>query len=132
MMKLNKLIEKDLHIIDPEATLGELVDLVKKSKRNIFPVVNSDRELAGIVTLDHIREIMFDPKAHEEIQVKSLMTTPPAFVSSHENMQIVMNKFEITNAWNLPVIDNGKYVGFLSKSRIFNTYRNKLIRQAKE
>ncbi|MDH5603998.1 MAG: CBS domain-containing protein, partial [Cyclobacteriaceae bacterium] len=64
--------------------------------------------------------------------VKTLMSAAPAYISSHENMQSVMRKFERTNAWNLPVIDNGKYKGFVSKSRIFNTYRMKLIRQQKE
>jgi len=129
---LAKIIEKDLLRIKPEATLGELVKLVKKSKRNIFPVVNKEEELVGVITLDDIREIMFDKEAQESVAVDSLMSSAPAYVSTHENMQSVMRKFEITNAWNLPVIDNGKYKGFISKSRIFNTYRTKLIRQQKE
>ena len=131
-ISLKKIVEKDLLQISPQATLGELVILVKKSKRNIFPVVTDQDELVGIVTLDNIREIMFDPMAQQETRVNSLMTTPPAYISTHENMQSVMRKFELTNAWNLPVIDDGKYVGFISKSRIFNTYRTKLIRQHKE
>lgn len=129
---LSKIIEKDLLIIKPEATLDELVDLVRVSKRNIFPVVNDGDELMGVITLDDIRQIMFDDEKRRETLVNSLMHVPPASVSSHENMQSVMTKFETTGAWNLPVIDEGKYVGFLSKSRIFNTYRKKLIRQNKE
>lgn len=131
-MKLEKLIEKDLLTIHPDAKLKELVSLVKRSKRNIFPVVNEEGNLLGIITLDDVREIMFDPASQEEVKVNSLMTTPPTSISTHENMQSVMEKFEKTNAWNLPVIDNDTYKGFLSKSRIFNTYRTKLIRQHKE
>lgn len=127
-----KIIEKDLLTIDPDATLGELVDLVKVSKRNIFPVVNQDRELLGVVTLDDIRDIMFDPDARQQTKVQTLMTTPPANVHPHENMQSVMAKFEKSGAWNLPVIENGQYKGFLSKSRIFNTYRTKLMRHNRE
>ncbi len=132
LIHLNKIIETDLLQIDPESTLGDLVNLVRLSKRNIFPVVNASRELVGIVTLDDIREIMFDEESRENMQVKSLMHQPPASVSSHENMQIVMQKFEKSAAWNLPVIDNGQYVGFVSKSRIFNAYRKKLIRQNRD
>jgi chloride channel protein, CIC family len=129
---LEKIIEKDLMVIRPEATLAELVDHVRISKRNIFPVVNSEHQLVGVVTLDDIREIMFDQQQYDTTMVKELMHSPPAYISSHENMQSVMRKFERSGAWNLPVIDDGIYVGFLSKSRIFNTYRKQLIRQQHE
>lgn len=132
LIDLNKIIETDLLTIHPNARLDELVKLVKISKRNIFPVINENNELEGIVTLDHIREMMFDPEKRREVIVKTIMQKPPAFVSPQEKMQSVMNKFELTQAWNLPVIDEGKYLGFVSKSRIFNAYRKKLIRQAKE
>lgn len=132
LIDLKKIIEKDLHIIHPNSTLDDLVKLVKKSKRNIFPVVNENVELEGIITLDDIREMMFDEEARKNILIKSIMHKPPASVSTREKMQSVMNKFEVTQAWNLPVIDDGKYIGFISKSRIFNAYRNKLIRQSAE
>lgn len=128
LIDLSKVVEKDLKQIHPDATLGELVDLVQISKRNIFPVVNEDNRLVGVVTLDDIRNIMFDEEKRLTVLVKTIMHSPPAYVSSHENMQSVMSKFEQTGAWNLPVIDDGKYIGFLSKSRIFSTYRKKLIR----
>jgi CIC family chloride channel protein len=131
-INIKKIIENDLLSIHPNATLGALVKLVKKSKRNIFPVVNENQELEGIVTLDDIREIMFDPIKQSELTIKTIMTKPPAFVHPQEKMQSVMNKFELTQAWNLPVIENGKYLGFISKARIFNAYRTKLIRQTKE
>jgi len=128
-INIEKVLETDLLKIAPEATLGQLVELVRKSKRNLFPVVNIKGELVGILTLDDIRDIMFDQQKYDEIFVNSLMHTPPAHVSPHENMQSVMEKFESTGVWNLPVLDDGKYIGFLSKSRIFSTYRNKLRSQ---
>jgi len=131
-INIKKMIEKDLLKIHPDAKLSELVALVKKSRRNIFPVVDEKEELMGIVTLDDIRDKMFDKEYQENVVVKSIMHKPPGFVSSNEKMQSVMNKFQLTQAWNLPVIDDGKYVGFVSKSRIFNAYRMKLIRQSKE
>ncbi|PTB91214.1 chloride channel protein, partial [Marivirga lumbricoides] len=129
LIDLKKIVETDLLTIDPNASLGSLVDLVRFSKRNIFPVVNEQQELMGIVTLDDIREIMFDTDSRKNIIVNTLMHSPPTYVSSKESMQSVMIKFEKTGAWNLPVIDEGKYIGFVSKSRIFNAYRKKLIRQ---
>ena len=132
LIHLKKIIEKDLLVIHPEASLDDLVQLVMKSKRNIFPVVDDQKELQGIVTLDDIRERMFDEESRKNVIVKTIMQKPPASVAPQEKMQSVMNKFEVTQAWNLPVIDDGKYVGFISKSRIFNAYRNKLIRQSAE
>jgi len=132
LINLQKIIEKDLLTISPDAKLDDLVMLVKKSKRNIFPVVNEEGELEGIVTLDQIRDIMFDDELRKKVEIRALMQAPPASVSLQEKMQSVMNKFEMTQAWNLPVIEEGKYHGFISKSRIFNAYRTKLKRQSKQ
>lgn len=131
-MKVKKMVEKDLISIRPDQKLNDLVDVVRKSKRNIFPVVDYDGQLVGIITLDDIRNIMFDEVAREETTISAIMMDPPAFISSKSSMQSVMNTFEITGAWNLPVIDDNKYVGFVSKSRIFNTYRTKLKKDRAE
>lgn len=132
LIHLDKIVETDLLTIHPLSTVNDLTDLVQLSRRNIFPVVNEEGVMRGIITLDDIRDVMFDEEARNKIIVKTLMRDPPAQVSSSESMQSVMSKFEQTGAWNLPVIDNGKYVGFVSKSRIFNAYRTKLIRQNRE
>ena len=132
LIHLRKVIETDLHTIHPEKTLDDLVKLVRKSRRNIFPVVNHEEQLEGIVTLDDIREVMFDDVKRKEILVSSIMHAAPDSVSPKEKMQSVMAKFEKTGAWNLPVIEDGRYQGFVSKSRIFNAYRQKLIRQARD
>lgn len=132
LMKVDKIIESDLLTIMYDAKLDDMIKLIKKSKRNIFPVLNYVGGLEGIITLDDIREKMFDEEARKNIVVKEIMQLPPAEVHPDDSMQTVMNKFEITQAWNLPVIDEGQYIGFLSKSRIFNAYRNKLINQDKE
>lgn len=132
LMKVDKIIESDLLTIMYDAKLEDMIKLIKKSKRNIFPVLNYVGGLEGIITLDDIREKMFDEEARKNIVVKEIMQLPPAEVHPDDSMQTVMNKFEITQAWNLPVIDEGQYIGFLSKSRIFNAYRKKLINQDKE
>lgn len=132
LLDIKKLIETDLLTIKPQATLGNLVDLVRVSKRNIFPVVDDKKQLVGIITLDDIRSIMFDREAQKNVLVESIMHSPPDIISTQDNMQTVMDKFERTGAWNLPVLEEGEYVGIISKSRIFNAYRNKLIRQRQE
>lgn len=127
LMKLNSEVEKDFKILSPELSLGELVKVVAQSKRNLFPVVGEDGMLQGVITLDDIREIMFKPELYDTVFVETLMTQPPTHVSSNDSMDAVMKKFTTSNAWNLPVIDNEKYVGFVSKSKLFNAYRKVLI-----
>jgi len=129
IIQLQKLIETDHTTIAPEKKLADLIPIVSKSKRNIFPVVNNKNELMGIITLDDIRSIMFDEEAREKTEIRNLMHSPPDKVNITDNMQTVMRKFEKTGAWNLPVIEDGNYKGFLSKSTIFNAYRNNLRRK---
>ncbi|MDI1321450.1 MAG: chloride channel protein [Algoriphagus sp.] len=129
LIDLTHVIERDLLPIHPDATLRDLINLVKISKRNIFPVVDEHKSLRGIITLDDIRDIMFDPEKQDTVYIRDLMHNPPEILLATENMQKAMEKFENSGAWNLPVIENGKYLGFVSKSRIFNAYRKKLIRQ---
>ncbi len=127
LMKLNKVLEVDFSTIKPETTLGELVKIISSSKRNIFPVVDGSGLLLGIVTLNDIREIMFNSEMYSEITVEELMILPPAFIQHDDLMDTVMEKFENTGAWNLPVVDDGKYLGFVSKSKIFSVYRRVLV-----
>jgi CIC family chloride channel protein len=132
LIDLSQVIERDLLPIHPEAKLRDLIDLVKISKRNIFPVVDDQKILCGIITLDDIRDIMFDPSKQNTILIRGLMHSPPEILLLTEKRQNAMEKFESSGAWNLPVIENGRYMGFVSKSRIFNAYRKKLIRQKSE
>jgi CIC family chloride channel protein len=127
LMRLNKVLETDFLTVHPDQTLGELVKVIAKARRNIFPVVNEDGKLLGIVLLDDIREIMFNNEMYNKTTVRNLMSIPPAFIESGETMDRVMRKFEETGAWNLPVVEQGRYLGFVSKSKIFSVYRRVLI-----
>lgn len=126
---LDKLVERDLLTIEPDKKLKDLIKIVRKSKRNIYPVVSQDKELIGIIMLDNIREIMFDKEEQEKTNISSLLNSPPDTVDLNDSMHDVMRKFEKTGAWNLPVLSNNKYEGLLSKSTIFNAYRNNLRRK---
>jgi CIC family chloride channel protein len=127
LMRLNKVIETDFMTVNPDMTLGELVKVIAKARRNIFPVTNEEGKLLGIVLLDDIREIMFNNELYTKMKVENFMSVPPAFIEANENMDQVMKKFEETGAWNLPVTEQGRYLGFVSKSKIFSVYRRVLI-----
>lgn len=128
VMSLNEVIERDFCPIGVNATLGELVVTIAKSKRNLFPVLNDKQQLQGIVLLDDIRQLMFDQSKYETVRVKELMTTPPDYIVENESMEMVFNKMEYSGAWNLPVIDENRcYVGFISRSKILSIYRKKLV-----
>ncbi len=132
MLALRNVIETDLIPIHPDDTLGELVKTVARSHRNIFPVTDAGGKLLGILLLDDIRSVMFDADKYEEYAVHDFMTHPPATVELEENMSDVMDKFENSGAWNLPVIHDGIYVGFVSKAKIFSAYRELLVQFSNE
>jgi CIC family chloride channel protein len=131
-LQMGKVIETDLVTVKPDDTLGQLADVIAHSNRNIYPVVDDDQLLTGIITLDDVREIMFQRDKYETVRVKDLAHSPPAMIKLGDEMEAVMATFDETGAWNLPVVENGKYVGFLSKSKIFSSYRRLLVNQAKE
>jgi len=127
LLKLHNVVEKDLQTVKPESTLGELVSIIAKSKRNIFPVVDESNNFKGVVLLDDVREMMFDKDLYSTKKVAEFMSLSPEIISHDEKMEVVMKKFNDSGAWNLPVLHNGKYVGYISKSRIFNAYRDMLV-----
>lgn len=127
LLKMDSVIETDFLSVRPEMTLKEMVDVIAKSSRNLFPVLNGAGILLGVVQLDDIRNIMFRPDLYRKMNVASFMTSPPDKIIIGEHMDAVMKKFDTTGAWNLPVVDNkGHYFGFISKSKIFNSYRRVL------
>ncbi len=126
LLKVDNLIEKDFKTVRPEMNLKEMVDVISVSNRNLFPVIDDENNLKGIVLLDEIRNIMFRADLYKKMHVSHFMSSPPAVIEINQPMDHVMETFDRTNAWNLPVVEDGKYVGFVSKSKIFNSYRRVL------
>ncbi len=131
-IKLKTIVETDFVSVLPTDTLRQLVDKIEHSKRNVFPVLDEDGHMVGLVLLDNIREVMFHQEKYDSVLVKSLMTQPPNILDVNEEMYDVMKKFDAFNAWNLPVTEANKYIGFVSKSTIFTKYRKLLIRQSEQ
>jgi CIC family chloride channel protein len=126
LLKVDNVIEHDFKEVHPEMNLKEMVDVISGSSRNLFPVTDNNGILIGVVLLDDIRNIMFRPDLYKKMHVRRFMSMPPAKIDISDSMDKVMDIFDKTNAWNLPVVDDGKYVGFVSKSKIFNSYRRVL------
>ncbi|WP_298901489.1 chloride channel protein [uncultured Psychroserpens sp.] len=129
LMKLDSVIEKDFTILNPEMSLGEMLHQgVAKSSRNLFPVVDENHYLVGIILLDDIRTVMFDQSLYETTSVETFMHNPPDYIYyESDSMKDVMRKFQDSSAWNLPVIKAGSYFGFVSKSKLLTAYRRELI-----
>ncbi len=133
LMNLRDEVESNFTKVKPEDTLRDLVRAVSSSKRNLFPVVDHDEKLLGIVLLDDIRPIMFNTNLYDEVKVHELMTLPPEVIQMNDRMERVVRKFDESGAWNLPVVDDsGKYLGFVSKSRMFSAYREVLMQVTSE
>jgi chloride channel protein, CIC family len=127
-LDLTTLIETNFSVVRLDDTLQTMIKVISASSRNTFPVVNAENELLGLVHMDSIRKIIFNPEKHEKTTVKDLMTKPAAIIKLDENLHTVLKKFDDTNQWNLPIVDNKKYLGFLSKSSILTKYRSELLK----
>jgi len=123
LMNLKEELEQDFLPVQAHWNLGQLVEVVAQSQRNLHPVVDGEGHLMGIVDLQDIRQVMFDRSQYMTLRVVDLMTLPLAEVQWEDKMDDVMAKFEHCGAWNLPVVEDGRYVGFVSRSRLFNAYR---------
>lgn len=127
LLKMDSVIETDFLTVSPNMSLKEMCDTIARSSRNLFPVIDTNGALLGVVLLDEIRNIMFRPDLYRRMYVNEFMSTPAAKLTIGQSMENVMNTFDTTAAWNLPVVDeDGRYVGFVSKSKIFNSYRRVL------
>ena len=128
LMKVENVVEKNFETVSPDMELGQLVGVISRAKRNLFPVVDNGGVLLGIVQMDDIRHIMFRQELYRRFTVNRLMTEAPCRLSVNDSMEVVIRKFDDTGAWNLPVDDaDGKYLGFVSKSRVFASYRQMLV-----
>ncbi len=126
LLKIDSVIERDFREVHPEMTLKEMVDVISQSNRNLFPVTDEAGMLKGVVLLDDIRNIMFRTDLYRKMHVSRFMAAVPAVIEADMTMDKVMEIFDRTNAWNLPVVEHGRYIGFVSKSKIFNSYRRVL------
>jgi len=126
LMNLDELLETKFSTVSQDATLGELVKVIQESKRNVFPVIDENNILQGIVHLNNIRHVIFKPELYDTTYVRNLMYYPINFVSPKDNMEIIVQKFQSSGHYNLPVIQEGKYIGFVSRAKVLSKYRKML------
>jgi CIC family chloride channel protein len=126
LLAVSSVIDTDFNTIGPEASLGDLVKEIAHSRRNIFPVIDENKKFLGLVAMDDVREDMFKPELYHR-PATDYMIQPMDSVSTSQTMEMVMKKFNETDYYNLPVIDDGKYVGFVSRSNVFSAYRKTLL-----
>lgn len=129
---LTSFVETDFIPIDHKADLGKLVELVTISKRNIFPVINADNQFIGIISIDDIKEIMFKQELYTKLLVKELMRRSTYVITEKHDISAAMRMFDESNLWNIPVVINSQYKGFISKSTILEKYRDVLIQSSIE
>jgi CIC family chloride channel protein len=126
LMDVKSLIETNFNSVDVDSTLGDLVKVVSKSQRNIFPIIDKENNMLGVVFINDIRNIIFRPELYDTTYVRDLMFMPHPIVDPDESMEDVARKFSESEHYNLPVLKNGKYIGFVSRANVFSTYREKL------
>lgn len=129
-ISLDEMLQDEFVSISMDKKLKDLVELIKKSEKNIFAVHDGRDRFAGIIELNDVKQKLFDPSQFDKISIRTLMKKPPAVLQSDQDMHAAMDKFDITHSWYLPVLDaEKKFVGFVSKTKVFNKYREILAGQ---
>jgi CIC family chloride channel protein len=124
LMDVESLIETNFSTVPADATLGELVEIISESSRNVFPVTDGENNFLGVVWVNDIRHIVFKPELYDNTFVRDLMFMPSPTVSPGESMEDVAYKFQTSSHYNLAVVNRGKYVGFVSRANVFSKYRS--------
>jgi len=128
IINLESQIETDYKQFSPDMDLGKMVSVISKAHRNIFPVTDRNGKFLGVVTLDSVRKYIFRPELYHQFTVTSFMKDPPALLNTNDTLKIATEKFDETQAWNLPVVnEDNQFVGFISRSGLFNSYREVLV-----
>jgi len=123
-MDTKELIETDFEVLSPDLSLGQMIYYIARSKRDLFPVVDENGILEGMIKMNDIRNLMFEQDLYEKISVRELMYMPEFFISPNDSIEVIIEKFKSCGRYNLAVLDNGKYVGFISRARVFSVYRD--------
>ncbi|HKL34618.1 MAG TPA: chloride channel protein [Tangfeifania sp.] len=128
MLEVRNLIENDFERLSPDATLRDLTDAISRNHRNLFPVVDNEGIMKGMVKMDDVRDLIFKQDLYDKVKISDLMYMPEYSIDPDDNMEEVAKKFESSGRYNLAVIDkNGKYFGFISRARVFTKYRKQII-----
>ena len=128
IINLKSQIETDYKQVEPDMDLGQLVKVITHAHRNIFPVTDHHGKFLGVVTLDSVRQYIFRPELYHRYTVATFMKDPPALLNTNDTLKIATQKFDETHAWNLPVVDDTRqFLGFVSRSGLFNSYREVLV-----
>lgn len=128
LMEVKKMIETDFEVLSPDSTLRDLTVAISRNHRNLFPVVDEKGMMAGMVKMDDVRQMIFDHELYDKVKIKDLMYMPEYYIDPGDNMDVVAQKFETSGRYNLAVIENGKYIGFISRARVFSRYRKQIKR----
>ena len=135
LMDLQKLIETNFATVPEDGTLRDIVEAIKHSKRNLFPVVDAEGKFLGLIVMDDLRQTIFETELYDKLTVKELMMTfeDKDIVHSSESLVDVVNKFQLSNRYNLIVVDDsGHYLGFLSRANTFSAYRRFISQSSEE
>ena len=125
-MQVAKLIENDFEVLRPDSSLRDLTEAISRAHRNLFPIVDEDGQLKGMVKMDDVRHLIFRQELYDKVHVSHLMYMPEHFISPTDSMEEVAEKFESSGRFNIAIIDDGKYLGFISKARVFSSYRQNI------
>jgi len=123
-MNVKELIETDFEILTPDLNLGQMTYFIARSKRDLFPVVDENGMMEGMIKLNDVRNLIFEQELYEKISVRDLMYMPEFFISPNDPMDLIVEKFKTCKRYNLAVLDEGKYIGFISRARVFSVYRD--------
>ena len=124
LMNLMDQVESDHEVVNPHWTLGQLIPIIERSRHDVFPVLDRDGHLLGLVELQEIREVMFDRELYDTMRVHEMMNIPVASIDASMRMDKVMAIFERTGAWRLPVLSGDEFKGFVSRTNLLSNYRN--------
>lgn len=127
MLNVRKMIETDFEVLSPDAKLRDLTEAISRNHRNLFPVCDNNGIMVGMVKMDDVRGMIFNHDLYDSVQISELMYMPEYFIDPSDNMEVVAKKFEISGRYNLAVLENGKYLGFVSRARVFTRYRKQII-----
>lgn len=128
MLEVRKLIENDFEVLSPEATLGDLTKAIERNHRNLFPIVDKEGKMAGMLKMDDVRHLIFKRDLYDTLMLKDLMYMPEEYIHPDDSMEMLARKFEKTDRFNIAVIEkDGTYLGFISRARVFSKYRKQIV-----
>ena len=129
-LTVGELTSGDVVPVFEDTTVRDVVSLLGESKYGFLPVLDRNGRFIGVVTMNEIRDVLFDQSLWDILVAPDIMESSQEYVRKDQPLREAMKVMDQLQVDQLPVVDTtdkGKFAGILDRKSIRGRVREKLL-----